>query len=206
MIKEVTHPLVKHKLSVLRDKETSHKKFRELADELTMFLAYEALKTVEIGEKEIETPITKTLGFELKNEIIIVPILRAGVGMLNGMFNLVPTARVGFVGMYRDPKTKEPVEYYKKFPENIENPIIFIVDPMLATGGSIIATVDLLKKEGFDKINIISIIASPEGVELLQKHHPDVDLYTAGVDEYLNENKYIVPGLGDAGDRLYGTK
>lgn len=206
MIVATKHPLIQHKLTVLRDKDTSHKKFRELASEITMLLTYEALKDVEMKEIEIETPLVKTLGVETANDFIIVPILRAGVGMLEGITNLLPTSRVGFVGMYRDPVSKQPVEYYEKLPENVVNPLVIIIDPMLATGGSIIATADLLKKKGFDKIKIVSIISSPEGVKAVNEAHPDIDIYTGNIDEYLDEKKYIIPGLGDAGDRLFGTK
>ena len=206
MIHEINHPLVKHKLTVLRDKGTSHKKFRELVDEITMFLAYEALSDMELRDIDIETPLVKTKGKELVNDIVIAPILRAGVGMLDGMLNMIPTARVGFVGLYRDPKTKMPVEYYQKMPTDLNNPYVMVVDPMLATGGSIIATIDMLKRKNFDKIKIITILCSPEGVQKVQDAYPEIDIYTASVDEYLDEHKYIIPGLGDAGDRLFGTK
>lgn len=206
MIHEINHPLVKHKLTVLRDKGTSHKKFRELVDEITMFLAYEALSDMELRDIDIETPLVKTKGKELVNDIVIAPILRAGVGMLDGMLNMIPTARVGFVGLYRDPKTKMPVEYYQKMPTDLNNPYVMVVDPMLATGGSIIATIDMLKRKNFDKIKIITILCSPEGVQKVQDAYPEIDIYTASVDEYLDDHKYIIPGLGDAGDRLFGTK
>jgi uracil phosphoribosyltransferase len=203
---EINHPCVKHKLTVLRDKATGAKEFRELANEITMFVAYEALKGLELEPQEIETPLVKMVGQRIKNDLVVVPILRAGVGMLDGILNLVPTAKVGFVGMYRDPESKEPVEYYEKLPQTLNHPIAMIIDPMLATGGSIIATLDLLKRKGFDRIVVVSIISSPEGIKALEDAHPDVEIYTGNIDDCLNENKYIVPGLGDAGDRLFGTK
>ena len=203
---EVDHPCIKHKLTILRDKNTNSKQFRELSSELTKFIAYEALKELEIEDVEIETPITRTIGKQIKNDVIFIPVLRAGVGMLDGILDLVPTGKVGFVGMYRDHETKEAVEYYCKLPEVDKNSQVLIVDPMLATGGSLIATIDLLKREGYNKITVITIISAPEGIAALESAHPDVKLYTGNVDEYLNDKKYIVPGLGDAGDRLFGTK
>ncbi len=206
MLHEIHHPLLQHKLTALRDRRTGCKEFRELASEITLLLAYEALKEVAVDDCEIETPLTTMTGKKLRNDLVIVPVLRAGVGMLDGMLTLVPTARVGFVGMYRDPETKEPVEYYCKLPENLVHPLAIVIDPMLATGGSLAATVDLLKRSGMDQVLVISILAAPEGVAVMTERHPDVPVYTAAVDERLNDHKYIVPGLGDAGDRLYGTK
>lgn len=206
MYSESTHPLVKHKLTVLRNTVTQHKQFRELVSEITMLLGYDAMKSLELRAAEVETPLTGTVGAKLKNDIVVVPILRAGVGMLEGMLNLVPNARVGFVGMYRDPETKQPVAYYEKLPNNLHEPQFYIIDPMLATGGSIVATIDSLKEKGFGNITVIAIISSPEGIRLVEEAHPDVDIHTGSVDECLDENKYIVPGLGDAGDRLFGTK
>lgn len=206
MYHESKHPLVKHKLTVLRSNITQHKQFRELVGEITMLLGYDAMTNLEIEPIKVETPLTGTMGARLKNEIVIVPILRAGVGMLEGMLSLVPNARVGFVGIYRDPETKMPVSYYEKFPSDLHSPHFFIVDPMLATGGSIVATIDMLKEKGFKTVTVISIIASPEGMKLVEESHPDVDIFVGSIDEYLDENKYIVPGLGDAGDRLFGTK
>ncbi|MBT7304638.1 MAG: uracil phosphoribosyltransferase [Victivallales bacterium] len=206
MLHEINHPLLQHKLTVLRDVNTGSKEFRELASEITLLLAYEALKGVELGDREIETPLTAMTGKQVRNDIVIVPVLRAGIGMLDGMLTLVPTAKVGFVGMYRDPETKEPVEYYCKLPENLHEPVAIIIDPMLATGGSLAATVDLLKREGIDNVTIVSILSAPEGIAVIEGRFPDVPIYTAAVDEYLNDHRYIVPGLGDAGDRLYGTK
>lgn len=206
MLHEINHPLLQHKLTALRDVNTGSKEFRELASEITLLLAYEALKGVELGDREIETPLTAMTGKQVRNDIVIVPVLRAGIGMLDGMLTLVPTAKVGFVGMYRDPETKEPVEYYCKLPENLHEPVAIIIDPMLATGGSLAATVDLLKREGIDNVTIVSILSAPEGIAAIEGRFPDVPIYTAAVDEYLNDHRYIVPGLGDAGDRLYGTK
>ena len=203
---ESKHPLIKNKLTMLRDINTSHKKFKELANEITMLLAYEALKDIETREVDVETPIEKTSGVEIASDLVIVPILRAGVGMLDGILALVPTARTGFMGLYRDAKTKQPVEYYSKFPTELENPLAIVIDPMLATGGSMVATIDMLKKKGFKKFKVLTIISSPEGVKELNKYHPEIDLYTGNIDRCLNDNKYILPGLGDAGDRLFGTK
>lgn len=206
MYHEIKHPFLTHKLTALRDINTSHKEFRELSSEITMLICYEALKNIEVEDYEIETPMTKMIGKRMKNDIVIVPILRAGVGMLDGILKLVPNARVGFLGIYRDHDTKLPVEYYSKLPENLTNPLVFIIDPMLATGGSVVAAIDILKKQGFDHIVLISIISAPEGIKVVEDAHPDVQIFTGNVDDFLDENKYIVPGLGDAGDRLYGTK
>lgn len=206
MYYESTHPLVKHKLTVLRNAVTQHKQFRELVSEITMLLGYDAMKSLDIEPLQVETPLAGTIGARLKNDIVIIPILRAGVGMLDGMLNLVPNARVGFMGIYRDQETKEPVTYYEKLPKDLQAPSFFIIDPMLATGGSIISTIDSLKEKGFNDITIIAILSAPEGIKLVEEAHPDVRIYTGSIDECLDENKYIVPGLGDAGDRLFGTK
>lgn len=206
MYHEINHPFLKHKLTALRDINTSHKEFRELASEITMLICYEALKNIEVEDYEIKTPMTTMTGKRMKNDIVVVPILRAGVGMLNGILSLVPNARVGFLGIYRDHDTKLPVEYYSKLPENLTNPLVFIIDPMLATGGSVVAAIDMLKKQGYGNIILISIISAPEGIKVVEDAHPDVQIFTGSVDEYLDDNKYIIPGLGDAGDRLYGTK
>jgi len=203
---EIRHPLLQHKLSLLRDKGTKQKEFRELSSEITMLLTYEAFKDMPLVKKSLATPLTETEGYEIKDDIIIVPILRAGVGMLEGILNLLPNARVGFVGIYRDPDTKQPVEYYEKLPVNPVNPLVVIIDPMLATGGSIIATIALLRKKGFDRIKIISIISAPEGIEAVEKAYANIEIFTGHIDSYLDDHKYIVPGLGDAGDRLFGTK
>lgn len=206
MYHEINHPFLTHKLTALRDINTSHKEFRELASEITMLICYEALKNIEVEDCEIKTPMTLMTGKRMKNDIVVVPILRAGVGMLNGILSLVPNARVGFLGIYRDHDTKLPVEYYSKLPENLINPLVFIIDPMLATGGSVVAAIDMLKKQGYGNIVLISIISAPEGIKVVEDAHPDVQIFTGSVDEYLDDNKYIIPGLGDAGDRLYGTK
>ncbi len=206
MYQESTHPLVKHKLAVLRNCVTQHKQFRELVAEITMLLGYDAMKNLETEPIHVETPLAQALGLKLKSDIVVIPILRAGVGMLEGMLNLVPNARVGFMGMYRDPDTKQPVSYYEKLPQELTDPHFFIIDPMLATGGSIVATVDALKEKQFEDITVISIISAPEGIKRVEEAHPDVNIYTASIDECLDENKYIVPGLGDAGDRLFGTR
>ncbi len=206
MYHEINHPLLKHKLTALRDENTNHKEFRELANEITMLICYEALKNIEVEDYLIRTPMAEMTGKKVRNDIVVVPILRAGVGMLDGILTLVPNAHVGFVGLYRDHETKEPVEYYCKLPENMKEPLVFIIDPMLATGGSAIATMDLLKKKGFNNIILVSIISSPEGIEAVENAHPDVQIFSGEVDEKLDDNKYIIPGLGDAGDRLFGTK
>lgn len=206
MYQEIKHPFLTHKLTALRDVNTSHKEFRELASEITMLICYEALKNIEVEDFTIKTPMTEMTGKRMKNDIVVVPILRAGVGMLDGILSLVPNARVGFLGIYRDHDTKMPVEYYSKLPENLTNPLVFIIDPMLATGGSVVAAIDILKKQGFKNIVLVSIISAPEGIKIVEDAHPDVQIFTGSVDDYLDDNKYIIPGLGDAGDRLYGTK
>lgn len=201
------HPLIQHKVSLMRDKSTSVKEFRELATEISMLMGFEATRNLPLEDVEIETPICKTKTKMLKGQdIAIVPILRAGLGFVDGMLALVPNAKVGHVGLYRDPETHQPVEYYCKLPTDIENRQTFVVDPMLATGGSAVAAIDFIKQRGGKNITFMCLIASPEGIEVLQKAHPDVDIYIASKDEKLNEHAYIVPGLGDAGDRLYGTK
>ena len=206
MYHEINHPFLKHKLTALRDQNTEHKEFRELANEITMLICYEALKNIEVEDYEINTPMCKMNGKRMKNDIVVVPILRAGVGMLDGILTLVPNARVGFVGIYRDHDTKQPVEYYSKLPEEAENSLVFIIDPMLATGGSAVGTIDILKKKNFKNIILISIISAPEGIKVVEAAHPDVQIFTGNVDDCLDGNKYIIPGLGDAGDRLFGTK
>ncbi|MEJ2603981.1 MAG: uracil phosphoribosyltransferase [Gammaproteobacteria bacterium] len=202
---EVDHPCVQHKLALIRDKDTGHKKFRELTNEITMFVCYEALKRVEVEEVEVETPIATATCHKIANDIVVVPVLRAGVGMLEGILGLLPNARVGFVGMQRDEETAMPVEYYKKLPTFRKDALYIVVDPMLATGGSTIATLDLLKAGGVRKAIVVCMVTCPEGIAAVEETHPDVPIYTAAVDDHLNEKKYIVPGLGDAGDRLYGT-
>ena len=201
------HPLIQHKTALMRRTDTTVKEFRELAKEVAMLMGFEATRNLPLKEVEIETPICKTKMNMLDGEdIAIVPILRAGLGFVDGMLALVPNAKVGHIGLYRDPDTHEPVEYYCKLPVDIEKRKIFVVDPMLATGGSAVAAIDFIKQRGGKDIVFMCLIAAPEGIEVLQKAHPDVDIYIAAKDEKLNENAYIVPGLGDAGDRLYVTK
>lgn len=203
----ISHPLIQHKLSILRREDTSTKDFRELVDEIAMLMGYEVSRDLPLEEVEIQTPIIKTVQKQLSGKkLAIVPILRAGIGMVDGFLSLVPAAKVGHIGMYRDEETLEPVEYLVKLPEDIDQRQIFVVDPMLATGGSAILAVDSLKKRGAANIKFVCLVAAPEGVKKLQDAHPDIDIYTASLDERLNENGYIVPGLGDAGDRLFGTK
>lgn len=201
------HPLIKHKISMLRDKNTGTNEFRALVSEIAMLEGYEALRDLPTKEIEVETPIEKCMTPVLAGKkLAIVPILRAGLGMVDGVLHLVPTAKVGHIGMYRDPETAEPIEYYCKLPADCANREVFVVDPMLATGGSAVAALDMLKKRGVKNIHFMCIIAAPEGVKRLTEAHPDVDVYIGALDDHLNEHKYIVPGLGDAGDRIFGTK
>ena len=201
------HPLIQHKTTLLRQKTTTNKEFRESVEEITMLMCYEALRDLPLEDVEIETPIKKTVQKVIKGKkLAIVPILRAGLGMVNGMLNLVPTAKVGHIGMYRDEITMKPQEYYCKLPDDIGNRIIVVVDPMLATGGSATDAISQIKSYGGSQIKFLCLIAAPEGIEALTTAHPDVQIYCANVDEGLNENCYIVPGLGDAGDRIFGTK
>ena len=203
----ISHPLIQHKLSILRREDTSTKDFRELVNEIAMLMGYEVSRDLPLEEVEIQTPIIKTVQKQLSGKkLAIVPILRADIGMVDGFLSLVPAAKVGHIGMYRDEETLEPVEYLVKLPEDIDQRQIFVMDPMLATGGSAILAVDSLKKRGAANIKFVCLVAAPEGVKKLQDAHPDIDIYTASLDERLNENGYIVPGLGDAGDRLFGTK
>jgi uracil phosphoribosyltransferase len=201
------HPLIQHKTAMIRKTDTSVKDFRELVREIAMLMGYEATRDLPLQEVEIETPICKTKVNMLKGEdIAIVPILRAGLGLVDGLLELIPNAKVGHIGLYRDPETHKPVEYYCKLPYDLDKRKIFVVDPMLATGGSATAAIDFIKEKGGKNIVFLCLIAAPEGIEVLQREHPDVDIYIAAKDEKLNEHAYIVPGLGDAGDRLYGTK
>ena len=201
------HPLIQHKVSLMRDKETSVKEFRELAKEMTLLIGFEATRNLPLEKVKIETPICAAKVNMLKGEdLAIIPILRAGLGFVEGMLELVPNAKVGHIGLYRDPETHKPVEYYCKLPTDIEKRQVFVVDPMLATGGSAVEAIRLLKGYGAKDITFMCLIASPEGIGTLQAEHPDIDIFIAAKDEKLNENAYIVPGLGDAGDRLYGTK
>jgi len=201
------HPLIQHKVSLMRKTDTNVKEFRELAKEVATLMGFEATRDLPLKEVEIETPMCKAKVNMLEGEdIAIVPILRAGLGFVDGMLALVPNAKVGHVGLYRDPETHEPVEYYCKLPVDIEKRKIFVVDPMLATGGSAVAAIDFIKQRGGKDIVFMCLIAAPEGLKVLEEAHPDIDIYIASLDEKLNENAYILPGLGDAGDRLYGTK
>ena len=203
----VSHPLIQHKLTMLRDKNTSSKDFRELVREIAMLMAYEVTRNLPLEDIDIETPICKTKGKVLSGQdIAIVPILRAGLGMVDGMLDLIPNAKIGHIGLYRNEETLQPVEYYCKLPKDIEHRIVIITEPMLSTGGSMIGAIDLLKKHGAKQIKSIHLVCSPEGIEVVTKAHPDVEIYTASIDEKYNEIGYIVPGLGDAGDRLFGTK
>ena len=201
------HPLIKHKVSILRDKHTGMKEFRELVEEITTVMTYESMRDVELVAVDVETPLEKTTQYRVKEEsVAIVPILRAGLGMVNGVHKVFPTARVGHIGMYRDEQTLEPQEYYCKLPDGIEDKTVFLVDPMLATGGSACDALTALKKRGCKNIKFMAIIAAPEGVEAVASAHPDVQVYISTLDRCLNDHGYILPGLGDAGDRLYGTK
>lgn len=201
------HPLIQHKTTILRQKDTPNKEFRELVEEITMLMCFESLRDLPMEDVEIETPIKKTTQKLIKGKkLAIVPILRAGLGMVNGLLRLVPSAKVGHIGMYRDEETLEPHEYYCKLPDDISNRLIVVVDPMLATGGSAIDAITQIKSYGGKNIKFLCLIAAPEGVEALTKAHPDVQIYCANIDECLNEKGYIVPGLGDAGDRIFGTK
>lgn len=203
----IDHPLVQHKLALLRDKNTGPKEFRELVDEISTLMAYEVTRDLPLEEVEIETPMQKTRVKMLKGKKIgVVPILRAGLGMLDGVLKLIPAAKVGHIGIYRDPETLEPVEYYCKMPTDVDERELIVIDPMLATGGSASAAISFVKERGPKNIKLMCLIAAPEGVERVQKDHPDVDIFTAAIDERLDDNAYIIPGLGDAGDRLYGTK
>jgi len=201
------HPLIQHKIGIMRRKETSSKDFRELIGEVASLMTYEATRDLELEDIEIETPICKCTAKQIcGKKMAIVPILRAGIGMVDGMLAMIPAARVGHIGMYRDEETFEPHEYFCKLPADVKDRQVIIVDPMLATGGSAIAAIDLIKKRGVKDIKFLCTIAAPEGIEALTKAHPDVDIYIGCVDECMNENCYIVPGLGDAGDRIFGTK
>ena len=201
------HPLIQHKIGYIRRKDTGTKDFRQTISEIAMLICYEATRDLKLEDVNIETPICPTTVKELKGKkMAIVPILRAGLGMVDGMLTLIPAAKVGHIGLYRDPKTHEPVEYYCKLPEDCSQRDVFVVDPMLATGGSASAAITMLKEKGCKNIHFMCIIAAPEGIERLTKDHPDIDIYIGAKDEKLNENAYIVPGLGDAGDRIFGTK
>ena len=203
----INHPLVQHKLTYLRDENTGSKEFRELVGELAMLLTYEATRDLPLEETTVKTPVAEAKTYVLAGKKLgIVPILRAGLGMVDGMTRLIPAARVGHIGLYRDPQTLKPVDYYSKLPPDTSERDMIIVDPMLATGGSAVAGIDVIKRAGAKSVKLVCIIAAPEGVEAVQKAHPDVDIFIAAIDEKLNDHGYIIPGLGDAGDRLFGTK
>lgn len=201
------HPLIKHKLTLIRDKNTGSKEFRELVTEISTLMAYEVTRDFTLEEIEIETPVGKMISQVISGKKVgLIPILRAGLGMVDGMLQLLPAARVGHIGLYRDPETLKPVEYYCKLPKDIEERELIVLDPMLATGGSAITAIEFLKEKGAKSIRFVCLVAAPEGVEAVKKAHPEVDIYVAALDEKLNKDAYIVPGLGDAGDRLFGTK
>ena len=201
------HPLIQHKLSVMREKDTSSKEFRELVSEIAQLMCYEVTRDLPLEEVEIETPVAKAKVKRIAGKkLAVVPILRAGLGMVDGMLNMIPNAKVGHIGLYRDPETLEPVKYYCKMPTDVAERDIIIVDPILATGGSAVAAITFMKEYGCSHIKLMCLIGAPEGVEKVQESHPDVDIYIAALDEKLNEHGYIVPGLGDAGDRIFGTK
>ncbi|MFR7872888.1 uracil phosphoribosyltransferase [Peptoniphilus sp. HMSC062D09] len=203
----IKHPLIDHKMTILRKKETSSMEFRQLVNEISTLMGYEVTRDLETEDIEIETPIAKTVGKRISGKKIgIVPILRAGLGMVEGLLTIIPAARVGHIGMYRDPETLKPVTYYSKLPKDVASRQMIIVDPMLATGGSLIEAIDELKRNGAKNIKSINLLAAPEGLKAVEEAHPDVEIYIAALDEKLNEDGYIVPGLGDAGDRLFGTK
>ena len=203
----IDHPLIQHKLTIMRKKETGSKDFRQMLSEITVLMGYELTRDLSLDDVEIETPVTKMTGKAITGKkLAIVPILRAGLGMVDGLLNLVPVAKVGHIGLYRDPETHEPAEYYCKLPADISERLVILADPMLATGGSASDAVTQIKRRGASNIRLLNLVAAPEGVAKVQKDHPDVDIYCAALDDCLNEHAYIVPGLGDAGDRLFGTK
>ena len=204
---ELKHPLIQHKLSILRSKKTGVKEFRELISEISGLMCYEATRNLPVEEVMVQTPVATAKCYKLAGKkLAIIPILRAGLGMVDSMVDMIPAAKIGHIGLYRDPETHLPVEYYCKLPEDIDKRQVFVVDPMLATGGSAVAAIDFLKQHGCKQIIMMNIIGCPEGVKAVQDAHPDVDIYVAAIDEKLNEHAYIVPGLGDAGDRIFGTK
>ncbi|MDE6195267.1 MAG: uracil phosphoribosyltransferase [Erysipelotrichaceae bacterium] len=206
MLHVLKHPLITHKLTQMRKKQTGTKDFRQNLDEIAGLMAYEITRDLPIQKVQIETPVQVCDTYELEKEIILVPILRAGLGMVNGICNLIPTVKVAHVGLYRDEETLEPHVYFEKYPKSIKDSIVMIVDPMLATGGSANAAIDMVKKQGAKSIRLVCLVGAPQGVANVEKEHPDIDIYLAALDEKLNEKGYIVPGLGDAGDRIFGTK
>lgn len=206
MLNVLKHPLITHKLTQMRKKETGTKDFRQNLDEIAGLMAYEITRNIPLEDVEINTPVAKCKTYALEKEIVLVPILRAGLGMVNGICNLIPTAKIAHVGLYRDEKTLQPHTYFEKYPKEINDAVVMIVDPMLATGGSANAAIDMVKKQGAKNIRLVCLVGAPEGVEAVENAHPDVDIYLAALDEKLDEHGYIIPGLGDAGDRIFGTK
>ena len=206
MLHVLNHPLITHKLTQMRKVETKTKDFKQNLDEIAGLMAYEVCRDLPVVSVEIQTPVAKCVTQELANDIVLVPILRAGLGLVNGINDLIPTAKVGFIGLFRDEETLMPQEYFVKLPNNLKKSVNLVLDPMLATGGSANAAIDIIKKEGATNIKLVCLVAAPEGVAAVEKEHPDIDIYIAALDEKLNEKGYIVPGLGDAGDRIFGTK
>ena len=206
MVTVLTHPLITHKLAIMRDEKTCTKDFSQQLDEIASLMAYEVSRDLPVKDVEVKTPMAVCKTQMLAKDVILVPILRAGMGMTQGIRNLIPTAKVGFIGLYRNEETLEPVEYFAKFPKNLDDAIVMVLDPMLATGGSSSAALDMIKKRGAKNIKLVCLVGAPEGVKYVEEHHPDVDIYLAALDEKLNDIGYIVPGLGDAGDRIFGTK
>ena len=206
-VKVIDHPLIQHKLTLIRDKDTGSKEFRELVEEVAMLMAFEVTRDLPLEEVDIETPLAHATSKVIKGrKMAIIPILRAGLGMSSGILRLIPGAKLGHIGMYRDHDTLQPVVYYAKFPEDIEERDVLLVDPMLATGGSVVASINYIKEHGAKSIKLVALVAAPEGIKRVQAEHPDVNIYTAAIDERLNDRGYIIPGLGDCGDRLFGTK
>ena len=206
MVTVLNHPLITHKLATMRDEKTCTKDFSQQLDEIASLMAYEVSRDLPVKDVEVKTPMAVCKTQMLAKDVILVPILRAGMGMTQGIRNLIPTAKVGFIGLYRNEETLEPVEYFAKFPKNLDDAIVMVLDPMLATGGSSSAALDMIKKRGAKNIKLVCLVGAPEGVKYVEEHHPDVDIYLAALDEKLNDIGYIVPGLGDAGDRIFGTK
>ena len=205
MVTVLNHPLITHKLAIMRDEKTCTKDFSQQLDEIASLMAYEVSRDLPVKDVEVKTPMAVCKTQMLAKDVILVPILRAGMGMTQGIRNLIPTAKVGFIGLYRNEETLEPVEYFAKFPKNLDDAIVMVLDPMLATGGSSSAALDMIKKRGAKNIKLVCLVGAPEGVKYVEEHHPDVDIYLAALDEKLNDIGYIVPGLGDAGDRIFGT-
>ena len=206
MVTVLNHPLITHKLAIMRDEKTCTKDFSQQLDEIASLMAYEVSRDLPVKDVEVKTPMAVCKTQMLAKDVILVPILRAGMGMTQGIRNLIPTAKVGFIGLYRNEETLEPVEYFAKFPKNLDDSLVMVLDPMLATGGSSSAALDMIKKRGAKNIKLVCLVGAPEGVKYVEEHHPDVDIYLAALDEKLNDIGYIVPGLGDAGDRIFGTK